>query len=163
MLLRLADADVLPYDYVEYARTMRRYLPAIERTVSDRRWNASTSALRASIDRLEREGAAFNAARDSTLARAASKSAMQRANAALMRVERSLIRPQGLRSRPWFRNLIYVADENNGYANMALPSINEAIRANDASLTQSEIADLAQRFDRAAQAVADARAALAAP
>jgi len=43
---------------------------------------------------------------------------------------------------------------------MALPSINEAIRANDETLTRSEIEDLASRFDRAAQAVADARAAL---
>ncbi|MGH2899001.1 MAG: transferrin receptor-like dimerization domain-containing protein, partial [Solirubrobacteraceae bacterium] len=68
--------------------------------------------------------------------------------------------PEGLRTRPWFRNLIYVADENNGYANMPLPSINEAIRANDETLTRSEIADLASRFERAARAVADARAAL---
>jgi len=79
-----------------------------------------------------------------------------------MQVERALIRQEGLKSRPWFRNLIYVADENNGYANMALPSINEAIRANDETLTRAEIADLANRFDRAAQAVADARAALGA-
>jgi len=75
-------------------------------------------------------------------------------------VERALIRPQGLRSRPWFRNLIYVADENNGYANMAMPSINEAIRASDEALTRGEIEDLASRFDRAAQAVVDARSAL---
>ena len=63
-----------------------------------------------------------------------------------MQVERALIRPEGLRTRPWFRNLIYVADENNGYANMALPSVNEAIRANDETLTRNEIADLAARF-----------------
>ena len=77
-----------------------------------------------------------------------------------MQVERALIRPQGLRSRPWFRNLIYVADENNGYANMAMPSINEAIRASDEALTRGEIEDLAGRFDRAAQALVDARSAL---
>jgi N-acetylated-alpha-linked acidic dipeptidase len=163
LLLRLADADVLPYDYVEYARTMRRYVPAIERAVAERRWTASTSSLRTAIDRFEREAAAFNATRDSTLANNPSRTATQHANQALLQVERALIRPEGLRSRPWFRNLIYVADENNGYANMALPSINEAIRANDASLTQSEIADLAVRFDRAAQAVVDARAALHVP
>ena len=28
MVLRIANADVLPYDYVEFARTMRRYLAA---------------------------------------------------------------------------------------------------------------------------------------
>jgi N-acetylated-alpha-linked acidic dipeptidase len=161
MLLRLANADVLPYDYAEYAKTMRRYVAPIDHAVADHHWNAPTTALRAAIDRLEHEGAAFNTARDSTLAASApSTSTLQRTNRALMQVERALIRPEGLRTRPWFRNLIYVADENNGYANMALPSVNEAIRGNDETLTKTEVADLAARFDRAAQAVADARAAL---
>jgi N-acetylated-alpha-linked acidic dipeptidase len=163
MLLRVANADVLPYDYVEYARTMRTYVPAIDQAISQRHWAASTTQLVTAIDRFEREAAAFNAARDAALRTTFAPAAAQRTNAALLRVERALTRPVGLRSRPWFRNLIYVADENNGYANMPLPSINEAIRANDPSLTQREINDLASRFDRAAQAVADARAALRAP
>jgi N-acetylated-alpha-linked acidic dipeptidase len=162
MLLRIADADVLPYDYVEFARTMRGYVAPIDRAMAQHHFSASTSALSASIDRLEREAQSFNAARDAALATAPSTQVLTTTNAALMQVERSLLRPEGLRTRPWFRNLIYVADENNGYANMVFPSVNEALRANDASLTQSEIADLAGRFDRAAQALADARAALGA-
>src|SRR5690349_16568378 len=142
---------------------MRRYLPAIHRAIAEHGWTASTSGLRSAIEHLAREAAALNTSRDSALGRTPSRAAMQRANEALMKVERALIRPQGLRTRPWFRNLIYVADENNGYANMALPSINEAIRANNAPLTQTEINDLAQRFVLAAQAVADARSALGAP
>ena len=54
-----------------------------------------------------------------------------------MQVERALTRPEGLKSRPWFRNLIYVADENNGYANMVLPSVNEAIRSGDENSTRA--------------------------
>jgi len=160
MLLRVANADVLPFDYAEYARTMRRYLPAVERAVNDRHWNASLTTLRGAIDRLEREGAMFNAARDSVLTSGLPAAALQHTNRSLMNVERALIRPEGLRTRPWFRNLIYVADENNGYANMPLPSVNEAIRANDETLTRAEIADLAARFERAAQAVTDARESL---
>ena len=139
---------------------MRRYLPAIDRSIADRHWSVQTSALRTAIDRLEREGAAFNAARDSALTRTVAPAVLTHTNQALMQVERALTRPQGLKTRPWFRNLIYVADENNGYANMVMPSINEAIRAGDESLTRSEVADLAARFDRAAQAVAAARAAI---
>ena len=160
MLLRIANADILPYDYVEYARTVRRYIAPIDSAVNKRHWNAPTTLLRASIDRLEREAAAFNATRDSALAGAVATATLQRANRALMQVERALIRPQGLRSRPWFRNLIYVADENNGYANMAMPSVNEAIRASDEGLTRAEIEDLASRFERAAQSLVDARTAL---
>lgn len=160
MLLRLANADVLPYDYAEFARTMRRYLPAIERSLTDKKWSGGIGALRTAIDRLEREAVSFNTARDEALRGTLSKDVQEKTNRALMQVERAMTRPEGLRTRPWFRNLIYVADENNGYANMPLPSINEAIRANDESLTRTEVADLASRFDAAAQFVAQAREAL---
>lgn len=160
MMMRIANADILPYDYVEYARTMRRYVAPVDRLVAQHHWTAPTTALSASIDRLEREGVAFAAARDSALSESISTPALQQTNKALLQVERALTRPQGLRTRPWFRNLIYVADENNGYANMVFPTVNEAIRANDETLTRSEIADLASRFDGAAQALANARAAL---
>ncbi|MGE5101165.1 MAG: transferrin receptor-like dimerization domain-containing protein, partial [Deltaproteobacteria bacterium] len=160
MLLRFANADVLPYDYVEYARTMRRYLGPIEDSISKHHWNAPTTSLRGAIDRLQQEGAAFNAERDSALAGTPSVAALKRTNQALLQVERALTRPSGLRTRPWFRNLIYVADENNGYANMALPSVGEAIRAADEALTRTEIQDLASHFDRAAEALSEARAAI---
>jgi N-acetylated-alpha-linked acidic dipeptidase len=157
LVLRVANADVLPYDYVEFARTMRRYIPPIDRAIGEHHWTVSTASLQSAIDRLEREAAAFEQARDSALARGVSAGALKRTNQSLMQVERALTRPAGLRSRPWFRNLIYVADENNGYANMALPSVNEAIRAGNESLTQSEVDDLAKHFADAASALDSAR------
>ncbi|MBV9881180.1 MAG: M20/M25/M40 family metallo-hydrolase, partial [Gemmatirosa sp.] len=44
MVLRLADADVLPYDYVEYARTLRRYVAPIARTLGTRTWAGTPNA-----------------------------------------------------------------------------------------------------------------------
>jgi N-acetylated-alpha-linked acidic dipeptidase len=160
MLLRFANADVVPYDYVEYARTMRRYLPAVDRAWSAKKWEGSTAPVGQSIDRLERSAQEFARARDAALARSPSSATLDRTNAALRRVERALTRPEGLRTRPWFRNLIYAADENNGYANMPMPSVNEAIRAGDAALVRQETADLAARFDLAARALDDATAAI---
>jgi N-acetylated-alpha-linked acidic dipeptidase len=156
MVLRLANADVLPYDYVEFARTMRRYLPALDQALTSRKWQISSSNLSAAIDRMARGAAAFTAARDSALGRALPAQTRVNANAALLRVERSLTRPEGLRARPWYRNLIYAADENNGYATMVFPSVNEAVRTGDAALTQREIDDLARRFDAASSALDDA-------
>jgi N-acetylated-alpha-linked acidic dipeptidase len=162
MLLRIANADVLPYDYAEYAQTMKRYLPSLERAIAERRWSASLVGLRDAIDRLESSAAVFNEARDAALARAVppTREALRRTNRALMQVERSLTRPAGLRTRPWFRNLIYAADENNGYANVVFPSVAEAIRAGDAALAAREIDDLAARFDAATRAVSAAREAI---
>ncbi len=161
MLLRLGNADILPYDYVEFARTMQRYLPAMDRMLATKKWSGSTTALRAAIGRMEQEASAFALARDAALAGdAPTRERRLAVNTALLQVERALTRPHGLRTRPWYRNLIYVADEDNGYANMVFPSVNEAIRANDETLTTSELADLARRFDLATRALASARAAL---
>ncbi|HET9798553.1 MAG TPA: M20/M25/M40 family metallo-hydrolase [Gemmatimonadaceae bacterium] len=163
MALRLANAEVIPYDYVEFARTMRRYVAPIERRIAARGWSAPTQELCDAIDGMERAATSFASARDAALARGATRAQLHGANAALLEVERALTRPAGLRTRPWYRNLIYVADENNGYANMPFPSINEAIRAGDASLVASETTDLAAHFDDATAALTRARARLAAP
>ena len=163
MVLRLANADIVPYDYLEYARTMRRYLPGIEQQFASRGWRASATALSAAITRMEREAALFAAARDSALARPLTRPRRLAANVALREVERALTRPMGLRTRPWYRNLIYAADENNGYANMPFPSVNEAIRDDDEGLAVRELADLAQRFDAGTRALARARTTLTTP
>jgi N-acetylated-alpha-linked acidic dipeptidase len=163
MLLRLANADVLPYDYVEFARTMQRYVAPIERVLSLKGWSGPTLELRSAIGRMEREATSFAAARDSMLAMSSPGVRFDETNAALRDVERALTRPAGLRSRPWYRNLIYVADENNGYANMTFPSVNEAIRAGDERLVADELSDLARRFDDATRALTHAHRALARP
>ena len=162
MVLRFANAEILPYDYVEFARTMQRYLPAMDRALGAMRsWKGSTIALHDAIAGMEREAVAFSAARDRALAGGAlPRERRATVNAALLLVERALVRPEGLRTRPWYRNLVYVADVDNGYANMVFPSVNEAIRAKDERLTSEEITDLAQRFSAATRALTGAREAL---
>ena len=161
MLLRFANAEILPYDYVEFATTMQRYLPALDRGIAAKRWTISSAALRDAIVAMEREASAFGTARDRLLA-AGTPDRVRRAavNSALLGVERALVRPEGLRTRPWYRNLIYVADVDNGYANMVFPSVNEALRANDQRLTGEEMTDLARRFEAATRALTAARTAL---
>jgi N-acetylated-alpha-linked acidic dipeptidase len=158
MTMRLANADVLPYDYVEFARTMRRYLPPVDRGIASKGWTATSAPLAAAIDRMERAAIAFASARDAALVAGLSTTQQAATNRELLKVERAMTRPEGLRSRPWYRNLIYVADVDNGYANMVFPSVNEAIRYGDASLVESELADLVQRFDAATAALDAARA-----
>jgi N-acetylated-alpha-linked acidic dipeptidase len=153
MLLRLANADILPYDYVEYARTTRRFGSQVDRSIAEKHWNISASGLTAAIGRMEDAAVAFNAARERALTAQPAPAATKEVNATLLEVERQLTRPQGLVTRPWFRNLIYASDENNGYSTMVLPSVNEAIRLGDEAAAGREIADLVQRFDAATRAL----------
>ena len=85
------------------------------------------------------------------------------ANSALLRVERALARPTGLKSRPWYRSLIYASDVDNGYSTMSFPGVNESIRYGTEAETVAEINDLAARFGAAADAVDAARTALSTP
>ncbi len=160
MMMRIANADVLPYDYAEFGRTMKQYVAPVDNAAAGKGWTLNTAPLSAAIAAMETSGSAFNATRDSVLSATPAKGATTRANAALLQVERALTRPEGLRTRPWYRNLIYVADENNGYSNMVFPSVNEAIRAGDQGLAQRELNDLVQRFGAATAAIDRARAAL---
>jgi N-acetylated-alpha-linked acidic dipeptidase len=108
--------------------------------------------------RMEEAAIAFNTARDQALTAQLPKATLKQVNATLLEVERQLTRSQGLVTRPWFRNLIYASDENNGYATMVLPSVNEAIRLGDESTVQKELADLASRFDAATHSLQKATA-----
>ena len=160
MLLRLANADVLPYDYVEFARTMRRQVASLQRRV-EANGGGSVTALDAAVARMEEAAGRFATARDGALrAGAPARAVRERTNRALLQVERALTRPEGLRTRPWYRNLIYAADENNGYSTMVFPSVGEALRSGDAALAAREVADLAARFDGATAALDAARTAV---
>ena len=152
-LLRLANAEILPYDYVEFARTMKRFALQVGQTISDKHWKLSTAELSEAVGKMESAAVAFTAARDRALAAQLPPANAKQVNATLLEVERHLTRPQGLVTRPWFRNLIYAADENNGYSTMVLPSVGEAIRIGDEALAARELTDIAQRFDAATRAL----------
>jgi len=163
-LLRLANAQVLPYDYAEFARTMQRYVAPVERGLTQKGWNAAVTApLTAAIARLERSANVFATTRDAALAAGVVPAAQAAANSALLRVERALARPTGLKSRPWYRSLIYASDVDNGYSTMSFPGVNESIRYGTEAETVAEINDLAARFGAAADAVDAARTALSTP
>jgi N-acetylated-alpha-linked acidic dipeptidase len=153
MLLRLANADILPYDYVEYARTMKRFGAQVTQALVDKRWPVSAVELTAAIGRMETAALAFNAARDRALTAQPTSDKVRLVNSRLLEVERQLTRSQGLVTRPWFRNVIFASDENNGYSTMVLPSINEAIRSGDQALAGRELSDVGQRFDAATRSL----------
>ncbi len=160
MMMRLANADVLPYDYVEFAETMRRYLAPIDRALSAKGWRGSSEPLAAALTRMETAAREFAVARDSALMRDVPRARLTATNAALRQVERKLTRPEGLRTRPWYRNLIYVADVDNGYGTMVFPSVNEAIRYGTEASFAEEMADLVRRFDAATLELGNARRAI---
>jgi N-acetylated-alpha-linked acidic dipeptidase len=160
VLLRLANAEIVPFDYVEFGQTMRRYIERTSRQLASINAGDASSLDEAWLGFVAR-ATSFARVRDSVLARGVPPAAALRdANAALRQVERRLSRPAGLRSRPWVRGVIYAADVDNGYSTMVFPTIGEAVRARDASLARAELTDLIARIASAGAALRDAEGAL---
>ncbi len=146
--LRMADADVLPYDYEEYGKEVVAYLDAAEdpRGRQIQKTAHSTSALPwAAAKQFEAAGNKM-LAKETNPPRDAS-----RLNQALRDAERALLVPEGLPHRPWFRHAIYAPGEYTGYAAVVIPGVNEAIDRGDAERTRQQLAVLTAALKRAGE------------
>jgi len=163
ILGRLANSDLLPLDYAAFGTEMNGLVAQLDSGIAKKQWTQAvgTQTLKDALDRFTAVARAFGAERDSVARGGAVDSARaQRVNQALMQVERRLTRPNGLVSRPWFKSLQFAADVDNGYATMAFPTVNEAIRYADAAAATKELGDLVIRIDQARAALVEAAAAL---
>ena len=153
-LTRLANAEILPFDYWAFGMEMMMLAAQIDMGIGSRRWNISTGGLWQALVEFTYAGAAFVTARDSALVSGGlDERRAKKVNHWLMQVERRLTRPQGLTGRPWFRSLQFASDIDNGYATIAYPSVAEAIRYTNAATTEREISELVGYVNLARNAV----------
>jgi len=145
--LRMADADVLPYDYESYGKEITSYLESAEKRAAEKLGKKApdfSPALNAA-NRMTTAGAAIAAKQKDASVDAA------RLNRVLRDTEAALLLPQGLPNRPWFRHAIYAPGEYTGYAAVVIPGVNEAIDAGDDARTQQQLAALTAAVNRAAE------------
>jgi N-acetylated-alpha-linked acidic dipeptidase len=149
--LRMADTDVLPYDYVTYAREIAAYIDAAKHRAAD--------AHLGSLDFAPAEAAASRLAAAAQKAHAiqiAPSGDLAKLNQALRQTETALISEAGLPNRPWYRHTIYAPGEFTGYAAVVIPGVNEAIDAKDQPRAAQQLVVLTQALNRAAQTLASA-------
>jgi len=143
--VRMADADVLPYDYEEYAKEIDAYLDAARRRADDK---FGKNVL--SFDAANNAAHHFETAAGKILAK--QKNPPQdaaRLNQALRGAERAMLLPQGLPHRPWFRHVIYAPGEYTGYAAVVIPGVNEALDKGDSERARQQLAALTAALERA--------------
>jgi N-acetylated-alpha-linked acidic dipeptidase len=143
--LRMADSDVLPYDYVTYARTIDSYIAAARRRAADAGMNSLDFT--AAENSAGRFVAAAQKVHDLQIAGTGDKAKL---NQALRQAETALVSDAGLPNRPWYKHTIYAPGEFTGYAAVVIPGVNEAIDAKDASRTAQQLKVLTQALDLAA-------------
>jgi N-acetylated-alpha-linked acidic dipeptidase len=145
-VLHMADTDVLPYDYVTYARQIQTYL-----------FGAQTRARDAGMTSVDFDAALGAASRFAGEAMSvltkqiAAKGDTSALNASLRAVESDLLAPEGLPGRPWFRHTIFAPGEYTGYAAVVVPGVNEAIDARDPVRAQAQMANVTAALVRASE------------
>jgi N-acetylated-alpha-linked acidic dipeptidase len=155
--LRMADADVLPYDYVAYACAISSYVDAAKRKSGG--WKAQAAGP-GTLDFAAAQAAAARfaaAAERAHSLQAAASGDLVRLNLALRQAETALLSEAGLPNRPWYRHTIYAPGEFTGYAAQVLPGVNEALDAHDLNRAAQQLTVLTQALDRAARTLDSAQ------
>jgi N-acetylated-alpha-linked acidic dipeptidase len=162
-LERMANADVLPFDYASTSETVNRYLDELDQEVKSRKLEVDLSAVRAANQRLGATAEALNAEINRILSGtgergAASEEALARLNDQIVKVEQAFLSNDGLPRRPWFRHQIYAPGFYTGYGVKTLPGVREALENNDAAEAQRMAGVLTGALDRSREALAQALA-----
>jgi len=146
-ILRMANANVLPFDYREYGLEVAAYIEAAKRKAQNQfgvRTLSFQVAARAA-NRFAKAGAKIIARQKNPPLDSG------KLNLTLRNAERALLTPDGLPNRPWFRHTIYAPGQYTGYAAVVIPGINEAIDRRDLDSTRIQTLVLAGALNRAAK------------
>jgi N-acetylated-alpha-linked acidic dipeptidase len=166
-VLRMADAPLLPFDFVAPARTYRTYADEVARLAAgnDTTKGLDLTALREALDRLDGAAAAFTRAGarlDAVALDRRRRTALAGVNRLLAASEQALADTSGLPRRPWFRHLVYAPGAYTGYGVKTLPGIREAVELRRPEEARAEAARAAAAITRYAEIIRRASDTLAA-
>ncbi len=142
-LIRLANADILPFNYASTAETINRYLDELQKelekrnlqkeiNLSDiRKMNTELSATATVVNREIQRIYKLNQA-DAKRHR----EKIQQLNNLLLSAEQAFLYSEGLPGRPWYRHQLYAPGFYTGYGVKTLPGVREAIEKQDVQETR---------------------------
>jgi N-acetylated-alpha-linked acidic dipeptidase len=173
LALRLANADLLPFDFASYASNIRQFVNELEK--GKEMWGQPPSAVQPgearlsppldlkpvleAIDDFEAAGKRL----DESATRALASGAMDAKLAATinhgtMQVERNWLNPDGIPGRPWFKHILYGARFT--YAHLELPGLTEAVEKQDWTTAKQQAEILRQALMNNTRLVSELNSAL---
>jgi len=144
--LRLANADMLPFDFGFNGSALEQFLRELEQK-SDLRSHLNLKRLHERIAQFERAGKSLGdaAAYDLTLGQLPSEK-LQHLNTQLLQVESNWLNPAGIPGRPWFQHLLY--SSRFTYAHLEFPGLTEAVEKADWKLAAQQAALLETALEK---------------
>jgi len=151
--IRMADADVLPYDHEEYGQEVAAYLDAARKKAQSEFGAGAPDFAKArkAARHLQQAGLKIRSKQNSL------PRDPEPLNSALVAAERALLLPEGLPGRPWFRHAIYAPGRYTGYAAVVIPGVNEAIDRHDLAATHQQIDALTTVLNNVAKVLESVR------
>jgi N-acetylated-alpha-linked acidic dipeptidase len=157
--LRLANADLLPFDFAFYARHLRQFVEEVA-GIKGVRQNLDLRSVRERVNEFERAGGRLNRVVAAALAARTPGSGLSRdVNEKIRRVERGWLDEAGLPGRTWFKHLLYAARYT--YAHLELPGLTEAAERGDWDAARSQLKLLEQAIASNSALIDSAAARLA--
>ncbi len=128
--LRLANADILPFDFGFNASALERFLRELEQKNKVEPRLLPLKRLHVRIAEFEKAGNLLHdAVAYDLLSGSASPQKIQRLNEELLQVESNWLDPAGIPGRPWFQHLLY--SSRYTYAHLEFPGLAEAVERHD--------------------------------
>ena len=160
LALRLANADLLPFDVASYADAVTRFVGALN-DIPEAGTRLDTRRLADAVTRLASSGRSLNDAMTRRLASGAvSRETADAVNRDLRHFEQTWLEDAGIPGRDWFKHLLYAPRYT--YAAMSLPGVTEAAEAKDWARATAQLDLLVTKVD-AAIALTDRATARLAP
>ncbi len=165
LLLRLADAAVLPFQFTDTVDTFMRYVAELEALAAAKKdAKVDLAPVRAAVESLQRASRAFEQAyRDVDRAASATLGAraeLRTVNKLLLQSERKLGNSDGLPRRDWFKHQIYAPGFYTGYGVKTMPQIREGLEENRAEEAQGGVRTVSAAVNALAAQVNEAAQAL---
>ncbi len=179
MVMRMADADTLPYQFTDLADTVHLYITQLKTLATEKRDEAKERNQEiadgvyvaindpkkhmvppsaepvppylnfAPLDQASDDLTDAAKAFDQAFA-AAGGNAPEELNSDLIRSERLLTDERGLPNRPWFQHLLYAPGFYTGYGVKTMPGVREAIEQKKWSEADEQITRVAAALEREA-------------
>ena len=154
--LRIDESDILPFDYANYAASVERNVSKLAAHVASNPGDAA--ALKAVQQAASQFASSANRASDALHAISYAPldpAATEKINRALPEVEQSLLAPDGLIGRPWFKHTIFAPGLYAGYASESLPGVTDALDRDDPAAFHREADSLSAALLRASARLDD--------
>ena len=151
--LRIANAEVLPFDYETYGKQILEYIGEIEeqatKASADGAKKIDFAGLRTAAEAFAKAGADVRARSEAMLAAGASSPDLAALNRRLIMAERDLIEPAGLPDRPWYRHVVYAPGLYTGYGVKTIPGVREAVDAGNYTRAAEQASIVIRALQRA--------------